>query len=187
MSAIKNKSESGAKKNLPLKFVSTIEFFPEEGKYHYDGHRLCKVSMSPEETKKVNGICPVCGKPLVIGVLNRVAKLADRKVGVKPACAVPFRNLIPLREIIADAMGVGKGTKSVGKEYFNLMNKLGREFNILIDAPIGDIASASSALIADGVRRVREWKVKVIPGFDGEYGKIKIFDEEERKKRQKSK
>ncbi len=174
MNALRNKKTS------PLKFVSTIEFFPEEGKYHYDGHRLCGVSMSPEETKKAKGICPVCGKSMVIGVLNRVDELADRAFGEKPAGAASFKNLIPLREIIADALDVGKGAKSVNKEYFKLINDLGNEFNILLDVPIKDIAGASSVLIAEGVRRVREGKLIVVPGFDGEYGKIKIFSGEER-------
>ncbi len=185
MKALKNEGKVSSVKNLPLKFISTIEFFPEEGKYFYDGHRFCGVSMSPEETKKVKGICPVCKKPMVIGVLNRVDELADRKADKKPAGVVPFRNLIPLREIIADAIGVGKGAKSVNKEYFNLIGKVDNEFNILLDAPIREIANASSILIAEGVKRVREGKVKVVPGFDGEYGKIKIFNEEERKEKSK--
>jgi uncharacterized protein (TIGR00375 family) len=187
MNALRNKGASNGVKNSPLKFVSTIEFFPEEGKYHFDGHRLCGISMSPEETKKAKGVCPVCNKSMVIGVLNRVDELADRAAGVKPAGVVPFKNLIPLREIIADAIGVGKNAKSVNKEYFSLTSSLGSEFKILLDAPIEDIASASSVLIAEGIKRVREGKVDLLPGFDGEYGKIKIFNDAEREKDKKKK
>jgi uncharacterized protein (TIGR00375 family) len=181
MNSLKKKEGISAKRNSLLKFVSTIEFFPEEGKYHNDGHRLCGVSMSPEETKKVKEVCPICGKPVVVGVLNRVNELADRALGEKPLNAVPFRSLIPLREIIADAIGVGKNAKSVNKEYFNLIGRLGNEFNILLDMPIDDIAGASSPLIAEGIKRVREGKVDLVPGFDGEYGKIRIFSDAEKK------
>lgn len=181
INALKKKESSAVQKTFPLKFVSTVEFFPEEGKYHYDGHRLCGVSLNPEETKKYRGICPICGKPVVIGVLNRVNELADRAIGEKPANFVPFRNLIPLREIIADALGVGKNAKSVNKEYFNLISRLGSEFQILTESLISDIEGASSAVIAQGVHRVRGGKVSLTPGFDGEYGKIKLFDDKERK------
>jgi len=180
MSAIKNKGESDTKKTLPLKFVSTIEFFPEEGKYHYDGHRLCGISMSPEETKKVEGICPVCGKPMVIGVMNRVDELADRLMGGKPERYVPYKNLIPLKEIIADALGVAKAAKKVNEEYFKLISRFGTEFAILLDADVKEIASVN-ALVAEGVEKMRVGKVKLAPGFDGEYGKIKIFEGKKKK------
>lgn len=180
MSAIKNKGESDTRKTLPLKFVSTIEFFPEEGKYHYDGHRLCKISMSPEETKKVNGICPVCGKLMVIGVMNRVDELADRAIGGKPARFIPYKNLVPLKEIIADALGVAKAAKKVNEEYFKLITAFGSEFDILLDIPIEEIAKNSSRIVAEGIEKMRSGKVNVIPGYDGEYGKIRIFSEEYR-------
>ncbi len=182
MSALKNKGFSDAAKTSALEFIYTIEFFPEEGKYHYDGHRLCNVSMSPEQTKKAKGICPACKKPLTIGVMYRVEELADRPLGAKPEKAIPFKNLIPLEEIIADALALGKVSKATRTEYTKLVNAFGNEFNILLDAPIGEIAIRSSPIIAEGVKRVREQKAKVSPGFDGEYGKIKIFDGSERQK-----
>ncbi len=182
MSALKNKGHSDTTKTSPLKFSHTIEFFPEEGKYHYDGHRLCNVSMSPEETKKAKGICPVCRKPMTIGVMYRVEELADRPVGGKPEQVIPYKNLIPLEEIIADALGMGKISKATRAEYAKLISAFGSEFNVLLDARIEEIAK-HSAPIAEGVKkRTREQKAKVIPGFDGEYGKIKIFDENEREK-----
>ena len=163
------------------KFLYTIEFFPEDGKYHYDGHRLCKISLSPEESKKHKNICPKCGKPLTIGVMARVEELADRPVGTKPENPVPFKNLIPLEEIIADTLSQGVGTKAVREHYRSLINKLGSEFNILLDASRFSIEEASTPEIAEGVIRVREGRVKVEPGYDGEYGKIKIFEKGEQK------
>ena len=165
-----------------LRLVETIEFFPEEGKYHYDGHRNCKINFSPQESKKHKEICPVCGKPLTIGVMNRVDKLADREEGFRPKGAIPFRSLIPLEEIIADAIGTGVGTKGVQKEYKNLVEKFGSEFKILLEASQKEIEAASSGEIAEGIARVREGRVKIVPGYDGEYGKIQIFGEGEQKK-----
>lgn len=187
MSAIKNKGEADIKKTLPLKFVSTIEFFPEEGKYHYDGHRVCKISMSPEETKKAKGICPVCKKPMVIGVLNRVDALADRALGGKPERYIPYKNLVPLKEIIADAFGVAKGTKKVNEEYFKLISCFDSEFTVLLNAGIEEIAQCANPLIAAGINKMRVGKVRLVPGFDGEYGKISIFSNEERIKDKRKK
>lgn len=187
MSAIKNKGQSDIAKTLPLKFVSTIEFFPEEGKYHYDGHRLCKISLSPEETKKAKGICPVCGKPLTVGVLYRVDELADRPLGEKPPRYVPYKNLIPLKEIIADALGLGKAAKAVNEEYFKLISRFGSEFDILLDAPISEIGKISQPIIAEGVKIMRAGKAEVIPGYDGEYGKIRIFSDKDRENAAKTK
>lgn len=170
------KKENSSKKKQALKFISTIEFFPEEGKYHYNGHRLCGISMNPNETRKNKNICPVCGKFLTAGVLNRIDELADRTNGVKPVGAKPFKNIIPLREIIAESVEVGKNSKMVQKEYLNLINQLGDEFSILLKVSIENIAQVSSWQIAEGVQKMREGKVNIIPGFDGEYGKIKIFN-----------
>ena len=169
------------KKKGKGKFLYTVEFFPEEGKYHIDGHRNCKVSMQPEETKKTKGVCPVCGKALTIGVLYRAMQLADRPEGYKPENAIPYKSLVPLDQIIADAFDMGVASKAVQKEYVGLINKFGNEFSILLNAGKEEIEAASSAEIAEGVRRVREGKLKIEPGYDGEYGKVKIFDENERK------
>lgn len=167
--AIKNKN--------PQKLLYTVEFFPEEGKYHWDGHRLCQVSLAPEESKKSQNICPKCGKNLTIGVLNRIEELADRPDGSKPPQAIPFKSLIPLEEIIADALGVLPGAKQVESEYKTLTEKFGSEFEVLLNVSRQDLEKASSSKIAEGVERVREGKVQISPGYDGVYGKIKIFSE----------
>jgi len=170
-----------APSSLANRLIETIEFFPEEGKYHYDGHRNCKIVFSPEETKKHKGICPVCGKHLIIGVMNRVAELADRAEGFAPAKAIPFKSLIPLEEVIADALGVrGVATKAVEREYKEIVGKFGSEFKVLIDATRQELESAVKPEIAEAVIRVREGRVKIEPGYDGEYGKVKIFEEGER-------
>ena len=163
----------------PKKFLFTVEFFPEEGKYHYDGHRLCNVSLSPEESKKQGNRCHVCKRPLTIGVLNRVAELADRPEGVKPSNAIPYKNLIPLQEIIADALHQGVGTKQGKAEYEKLVSGFGNEFAVLLDAKEEELKKTSLPEIAEGIVRVREGKVRIEPGYDGEYGKIAIFGEGE--------
>lgn len=166
----------------PKRFLYTIEFFPEEGKYHFDGHRNCSVKLKPEETKKYNGICPVCGRPLTIGVLNRVEALSDRKEGFKLEGAVPFKSLVPLGEIIADVLGQNTGTKEVEKEYNNLIEKFDSEFNILLEVSPKNLEGATLPGIAEGIIRVREGKVFKEPGYDGVYGKIRLFSQEEQKK-----
>lgn len=164
------------------KFLYTIEFFPEEGKYHYDGHRLCKVRMSPEERKKEKGICPVCGRPLTIGVLSRVEELADRSKEEVPKNAIPFKSLVPLREIIAESLGCQVKTKAVEEEYQKLISQFPNEFYILLEASDKDLQRASTEKIADGIIRIREGKVILEPGYDGEYGKVKVFSDQEAQK-----
>lgn len=164
------------------KFLYTIEFFPEEGKYHYDGHRACGITLSPAESKKYNNICPTCGRPLTIGVMNRVESLADRKQGSGMNGAIPFRSLVPLEEIIAESLGVGVASKQVVAEYKNIIKKLGSEFNILLEASKQDLINATSPEIAEGITRVREGRVSISPGYDGVYGKVSIFAEGEQKK-----
>ncbi|MBN2831484.1 MAG: DNA helicase UvrD [Candidatus Omnitrophica bacterium] len=161
------------------RFLYTIEFFPEEGKYHYDGHRLCGVRWSPKETREHNGKCSKCGKPVTVGVVNRVEKLADRPEGFKPEDAIPFKSFIPLDEIIADAKGVGKGSVGVGRDYLSYLAKFGTEFEILMRASREDLLKGLPPKVAAGVLRVREGKVNIKAGFDGEYGTISIFDEGE--------
>jgi len=157
-------------------FLYTIEFFPEEGKYHFDGHANCGISLSPEESKKYDNVCPKCKKPLVIGVLNRVQELADRPYGFVPPNAIPYKSLIPLQEVIADAVGTGPTSKRVVEFYDKLTQNLKNEFYILLDAQADDIKKYSLPEIAEGVLRAREGKVLIDPGYDGVYGKIKIFD-----------
>ncbi|MBA4390749.1 MAG: DNA helicase UvrD [Syntrophus sp. (in: bacteria)] len=167
-------------------FLGTIEFFPEEGKYHYDGHRACKVRLSPQETINNNYLCPVCGKKVTVGVAHRVEKLADRADGAKPEGTPPYYSIIPLAEIIAETLDVGVASKRVDRAYQNLIEKLGNEFTILMDAPLDDIERAGSALIREAVSRVRTGKVHIAPGYDGEFGTIKIFEDSERVKNRKS-
>jgi PHP family Zn ribbon phosphoesterase len=162
-------------------FLGTIEFFPEEGKYHYDGHRACAISLSPEETIRQGYLCPKCGKRVTVGVLHRVEKLADRPQGYKPESMPPYYSLIPLVEVIAETIGVGVASKAVDMEFQRLIQVLGNEFTILMDAPIHGIEQASSPLIGEAISRVRSGRIHVAPGYDGEYGKIKIFDAAERK------
>jgi len=169
------------------KFLYTIEFFPEEGKYHYDGHRICEIRLSPQESKKYNNICPKCGKPLTIGVLNRVEELADRLEGFKPENLIPFKSLIPLEEIIAESQGKLSGGKEVLKEYNNLIERVGNEFKVLLESSKEELEKATTPEIAEGIIRMREGKVSIDPGFDGVYGKIKIFSKGEQKKAPKQK
>ena len=163
------------------KLACTYEFYPEEGKYHYDGHRLCKVSFAPEETKKHNGICPVCKKPLTIGVMNRVEKLADRPEGYKPKGAAPFESLVPLKEVLGEALGKTPASKAVDAEYFKLIKAFGNEFAVL-HAPLARLKKAAGDRIAEAVKRVEEGKVKKVAGYDGEYGHIIIFDDGEKER-----
>jgi len=162
-------------------FAGTIEFFPEEGKYHYDGHRSCGVNLSPEETVRHHYLCPACGKKVTIGVMHRVEQLADRKNGFRPEGAHPFYSIIPLQEIIAQVVKVGVNSKAVNKKYFNLIENLGNEFAILMDTPLDDIERAGSPLLREAIARMRSGNVHIAPGYDGEYGKIKILEEVERR------
>jgi len=166
----------------PQKFLYTIEFFPQEGKYHYDGHRNCEVCLSPQESKKYNNICPVCGRPLTIGVLNRVDKLSNREEGFQPPGAIPFKSLIPLNEVVADALGTTSATKGVFDEYRNLIKKFGNEFKVLLEAPRQELEAATLPEIAEGIIRAREGKVNIEPGYDGVFGKIRIFSKGEQRK-----
>lgn len=160
------------------RFLYTVEFFPEEGKYHFDGHRLCGIRWSPKETREHSGKCPKCAKPVTVGVVNRVEKLADRLEGFKPENAIPFKNLIPLEEIIADAKGVAKTSLAVERDYRSCLSKFGTEFEILMRAPKQDLFKGLPPKVAEGVLRVRQGKVDIQAGYDGEYGIISIFGNE---------
>ncbi len=157
-------------------FLGTIEFFPEEGKYHYDGHRHCKVCLKPADTDAVSGICPVCGRRITVGVLHRVEALSDREEGFIPPGAKRFESIIPLREVIAACIGFSATSGKVRKRYDDMIHTLGPELFILREVQIEDIKLKAGPLVAEGIRRLRERKVEVLPGYDGEYGKIKIFD-----------
>lgn len=166
----------------PNRIIKTIEFYPEEGKYHYDGHRNCSVSLNPIETLQNKGICPKCKKNLTIGVLNRVQEIADRPEGYKDQTRPPFVSLIPLRELIAEAFDVGKNSKRVEQEYNRLCNVGKSEFNILLNLSADEIKSITEPMIADAIQRMREGAINVIPGYDGEYGNINIFSSADREK-----
>ena len=159
------------------RFKLTVEFFPEEGKYHWDGHRNCNVHISPVEAKRFKNTCPVCKKFLTIGVLHRVDELADRPDGFIPPGAIPFMHMIPLGEIIADSLGCGEATKAVREQYDKLIARFGTEFDILTAAKPDELRGATTERIAEGILRVREGKVWVEPGYDGVFGKIKVFSE----------
>jgi len=174
------------KKGDQKKFLYTIEFYPEEGKYHLDGHRTCGVSMLPSETKKVKEICPVCKKKLTVGVLNRVEKLADREKVINSQQKIPFKNLIPLQEIIAEYYQQNKKTKKVLNNYFEFIKKGKNELNILLELPLVELKKFMPEKIAEGVLRARNNQVERVGGFDGEYGKIKVFTREDFKNPQKA-
>ncbi|MCM8794144.1 MAG: endonuclease Q family protein, partial [Candidatus Omnitrophica bacterium] len=156
-----------------------------EGKYHYDGHRNCQVRLSPKETLELNGICPKCGKNLTVGVMHRVEQLADREENFLPENAIPFKNMVPLDEIIASAKGMGVETQQVKQEYRNILGCLGTEFDILFNFSEQDLYTHLSPRIAEGIIRVRKGKLNILPGYDGEYGKIEIFGKEEIEKKEK--
>jgi uncharacterized protein (TIGR00375 family) len=166
------------------RFLFTIEFFPEEGKYHFDGHRACGQRLSPAETRDAQGRCPSCGRPVTVGVMSRVDALADRPEGHGGEDRVPFRNVIPLEEIIAAAVGSQPGTGGVREEYLKLARALGGEFHVLLDVPLEELARHTRPRVVDGVRRVREGRVVIRPGYDGVFGEIHMFgglaDEERR-------
>ena len=170
------------------KIISTLEFYPEEGMYHFDGHRECGVRLSPEETRRLKGVCPVCKKPLTIGVLNRVEELADRPAGFRPADAPGFKKLVELDKIIAEAMDIkSRSSSKVQAEYGRLIKRGGDELSILIKTPLEELKNFASAPILEGIRRVREGNLIIKPGFDGQYGSVEIFSSEEKGKNKQQK
>ena len=156
-------------------FLGTIEFFPEEGKYHLDGHRNCSVCLTPVETAARGGLCPVCGKKLTIGVEHRVEELADRPVGFRPENAKPFESLAPLPEAIAASTGASPTAKKTTQLYEKMLAQLGDEFTILRETPIADIGAVAGPCVAEGIRRLRAGEVQRRAGFDGEYGTISLL------------
>jgi uncharacterized protein (TIGR00375 family) len=163
------------------RFLFTIEFFPEEGKYHYDGHRNCNLRLSPKESILNNNVCPVCGKKVTVGVLHRVELLADREEGFVPENAIPFKNLIPLDEIIAEALNVSKESAVVKNLYLEMVKKIAPEFEILLNVPIEEIKK-NYFKIGEGIEKMRKGEVKILPGYDGVFGEIRIFEKKEEKK-----
>jgi uncharacterized protein (TIGR00375 family) len=163
----------------PRKFLFTIEFFPEEGKYHFDGHRDCGVVFSPSQTRSHQYLCPVCRKKLTVGVMHRVEELADRPEGFVPKKAIPSIHCISLEEIIAEALGYRVGTKAVETEYERLVERGGSEFRILIDATPDELATFVPPRILEGIVSMRQGKISIVPGHDGVFGKITLFSQKE--------
>ena len=178
---IKHKNTKTQKHKTGSFLNYTIEFYPEEGMYHYDGHRACGICFSLEETKKHKGICPVCKKPLTVGVMYRVNELADRTAGFKLKGAPGFKKLVELDKIIAEVLDIkSRNSKAVQQEYNNLINRLGSELDILINIGLDEIKQAAGHEVAEGIKRMREGKLIIEPGFDGQYGTVRIFSNEEK-------
>jgi uncharacterized protein (TIGR00375 family) len=154
--------------------ASTIEFFPEQGKYHADGHRGCGVRFCAAETMAHGYRCPTCGGKITVGVLHRLELLADRAEGARPEGAPPFQSVIPLLDLIGGALRVGTGARRAQDMYFELLRQLGNEFHILLDASLEAISEASSATLARGIGAMRAGKVEIDPGFDGQFGKVSV-------------
>jgi len=156
-------------------FLGTVEFFPQEGKYHLDGHRKCGICWTPQQTIKHKGICPVCGKKVTVGVLNRVMQLADRVDPELRDDKKPFYSLTPLKNLIAEIKGVGAQSKAVNEPYEELLRKGGSEFSILLDLPFEQIKDIGGEVLGEGIRRLRDREVFIEEGYDGKFGRIKVF------------
>ncbi len=174
------------KEGKPQKFLKTLEFYPEEGMYHLDGHRACGVVLAPKQSAKNKNLCPICHKPLTIGVLNRVEALVDRKDEEVPQGKIPYVSLVELDKIIAEALGIKTRTsRAVQMEFDNLIAKGDNELNILLNLSYAELAKITLPEVVEGIKRMREKKLKVEAGFDGQYGRVTIFSPEEKKERQK--
>ncbi len=156
-------------------YRGTVEFFPEEGKYHLDGHRKCGVRLTPAETRQHNGLCPECGKRVTVGVMHRVEELADRPEGTRPEQASPFRSFIPLPEVIAELRGVGEKTKAVQQQYEKVLQQVGPELDVLEHVPVETLRREGFGLLAEAIDRMRRGEVFREAGFDGQYGVIRVF------------
>ncbi len=163
------------KSGNPDHFLGTLEFYPEEGKYHHDGHRKCDIVFDPEQTRLHNNICPVCKKPLTLGVLNRVDELSDRPQGFKPEKKHFYIKLTSLVHVLSEIYGMGPASKKVLKEHRSILEKLGPELNVLKSIPLKKIEKEQSWILKESIKRMRENDVQVIPGFDGKFGRVKIF------------
>jgi len=164
----------------PDRFLGSIDLFPQEGKYHYDGHRKCGVCWDPVETLKHDGICSVCTRPVTVGVMNRVVQLSDREDLNLRKNRHPFRSIIPLKEMLGELAGVGPNSKQVGHTYMSLIKKGVSELELLLDIPIEDIQKIGGDELAEAVRRMRSREIYTREGFDGQYGIIKVFAEDEK-------
>lgn len=156
------------------RFQGTIEMFPQEGKYHYDGHRACQQRMHPEDTLRQNGVCPVCGKKVTIGVMHRVEALADRKAGGMPPSSFGFTPVVGLDRIVSEIYAKGVNTKTVFRGYMQLLSRYGNEMFILKDCPVSCLENDNSAQVAAAIGNMRAGRVRIHPGYDGVYGEVKI-------------
>jgi PHP family Zn ribbon phosphoesterase len=168
-------AHSPEKLGREAKFLGTIEFFPQEGKYHLDGHRKCGICWTPQETAQHGGVCPVCGKKVTVGVLNRVMQLADRMDPEARPQKEPFYSLTPLKNLIAEIKGVGPNSKEVNKQYEQLLQKGGAEFSILLDLSYEQIGQIGDEILREGIKRLRNREVYIQEGYDGEFGQVKVF------------
>ncbi|PIS04931.1 MAG: DNA helicase UvrD [Candidatus Buchananbacteria bacterium CG10_big_fil_rev_8_21_14_0_10_42_9] len=170
--AIKNKDKK--------KFLYTLEFFPEEGMYHLDGHRNCHISMEPQETKRQKNVCPKCKRPLTVGVMHRVDDLASREK-IKENNFIPYKSVVPLKEIIAEVVNKNKKTKTVDNLYMNIIEKGENEFNVLLNIPENKLKKIAGEIITRGIMNVRNKKVNLTAGYDGTYGHVATLSDKERK------
>jgi len=173
VSAIKNRDNG--------KFLYTVEFFPQEGKYHFDGHRKCDICQAPRESMRNGDVCPKCGRKLTVGVMHRVEELADRPEGYVPPGAVPCKHLVPLVEIIAEATGKGVDTVAVKSTYDSLVQRVGAEFYILLELPEEQLCAELPGRVGQGIIKVRRGELDIKPGYDGVFGRVNIFGEAEGK------
>ncbi|MGQ1948164.1 UvrD-helicase domain-containing protein [Geofilum sp. OHC36d9] len=159
-------------------FVGTYEFYPQEGKYFLDGHRNCGIIWDPSETRRYNGICPVCGHPITAGVLNRVEALSDRDEAMPPAVKPSYNYIIPLPEVLGEIKGLGPESKAVQAAFVQALSQFGNEFSLLNDVPVEDIKKYD-VLLGEAVRRMRCGAINATAGYDGVFGRIKVFEEGE--------
>ncbi len=157
-------------------FMGTYEFYPQEGKYHHDGHRKCDISFEPQHSLKHNNICPQCGKPLTVGVLHRVEALADRDKSRQPTGAADYQYIIPLPEVLGEILDVGPNTKTVQKKFRRTISTFGNEFSLLHEVPIENIRKKAGPVLAEAIKRIRNNEVHPQPGYDGVFGVINVFE-----------
>lgn len=180
MEGIKNAAPNRTE-DSKIKLTGTIEFIPDEGRYHYDGHRDCKMRLHPSETKKHGGLCPKCKKPVTVGVLARVEELANQPENREPEAHPDYWGLVEVDKIIADSLGIkSRKSKAVDNLYWDLIAKAGSEMNVLLNLSLDELKNITDARIAEAIKRVRNGKVTIDPGYDGEYGVVKIFSDDEK-------
>jgi len=167
-------------KNDLKKYQGTLDMYPHQGKYHYDGHRKCNICLNPATTAKIDGICPECGRKVTYGVLNRVQELATRPEGYQPGNRHGFKSIIPLTDILSEIFEVGPKTKKVATHYNRAIKTLGPELSILLDKSYKEIETANVPLLAEAILKMRTGDVRIDPGFDGEYGKVNLFSKQEK-------